>query len=173
MIPPNCCKQPEALILTYTEENIMDIVPRKRRQVVDRQTFAYEMHKKLRDANEHRCAVCGWTPPPALNLVHAYRRNPSIIEIHHILPISAGGLHTEENVIALCPNHHRVADLLASATSIGDSRSSGITDRETLLRFLSLLDNDPDAFEKEILEWRARAQSDITRMLSDLLSDLE
>ena len=149
----------------------MDSVPRKRRQHLDRQTFGYYMHKKLRDANEHKCAVCGWTPPHALNLFHAYGRNPSIIEIHHILPVSAGGQNTEENIIALCPNHHRIADRLAAATMIGHSRATGITDRETLLRFLFLIDNDPDACEREILEWRSRAQAEITGTLSDLLSE--
>lgn len=149
----------------------MDIVPRKGRQLIDRQTFSFNMHKRLRDANEHRCAVCGWAPPHALSLVHAYGRNPSIIELHHILPVSAGGQNTEENIIVLCPNHHRIADLLASATYIGHARSTGITERETLLRFLVLLDSDPDACEKEILEWRSRAQADMTGLLSKLLEE--
>ena len=31
------------------------------------------------------------------------------LESHHIHPLSEGGADTIENVIALCPNHHREA----------------------------------------------------------------
>ena len=31
------------------------------------------------------------------------------LETHHIVPLHEGGDDTSENVIALCPNHHREA----------------------------------------------------------------
>ena len=31
------------------------------------------------------------------------------IETHHVIPLAAGGADTEDNVVALCPNHHREA----------------------------------------------------------------
>jgi hypothetical protein len=41
------------------------------------------------------CEICGW--------------NECTRDIHHILPISKGGKNTLNNVIVLCPNHHRMA----------------------------------------------------------------
>ena len=41
------------------------------------------------------CEVCGWKYG---------------VDIHHILPIRNGGTNTSDNIIALCPNHHRLAD---------------------------------------------------------------
>ncbi len=40
------------------------------------------------------CEICGW--------------NDSTRDIHHILPVSQGGKNTLDNVIVLCPNHHRM-----------------------------------------------------------------
>lgn len=164
----------------------MDIVPRKqrykavyrtsenteeqRRRWIERQIFAHAYHKKLRESGENKCAVCGWTPPPFLFLYSVRGRTPSIIEIHHLIPVSAGGKDTEENVVPLCPNHHRIADLLTGVSDIGGRHVTGITDREALLRFLSLLDSDPDACAEEVVQRRSQQQADVTQSLSDLLS---
>jgi len=50
--------------------------------------------------NGFMCAVCGWTAPPELS---------TLIEVHHIVPVSKGGSNKRSNLILLCPNHHRVA----------------------------------------------------------------
>ena len=42
------------------------------------------------------CAICGW--------------NEASRDIHHITPRSKGGLSTKENLITLCPNHHRMVE---------------------------------------------------------------
>ena len=47
------------------------------------------------------CGDCGY---PAPFLTPAGR---PFLEVHHILPLSRGGLDVIENVIALCPNCHR------------------------------------------------------------------
>ena len=31
------------------------------------------------------------------------------VETHHIIPLAEGGYDIENNVVALCPNHHREA----------------------------------------------------------------
>lgn len=41
-----------------------------------------------------RCAVCGFDV---------------IVDVHHILPKSEGGVNDPNNLIVLCPNHHRMA----------------------------------------------------------------
>jgi 5-methylcytosine-specific restriction endonuclease McrA len=33
------------------------------------------------------------------------------IELHHKIPVSAGGLNTAENLITLCSTHHKFAHL--------------------------------------------------------------
>jgi hypothetical protein len=48
---------------------------------------------KKRDGN--RCAICGFD---------------LIIQVHHITPKSEGGTNDPNNVITLCPNHHKMAD---------------------------------------------------------------
>jgi len=40
------------------------------------------------------CEICGW--------------NESTRDVHHIIPVSQNGKNTLDNVIVLCPNHHRM-----------------------------------------------------------------
>ena len=40
------------------------------------------------------CEICGW--------------NKTTLDLHHIIPLSNNGIHKEENLIALCPNCHRL-----------------------------------------------------------------
>lgn len=41
------------------------------------------------------CMICGWD-------VH--------VDVHHIIPMRHGGTNNIDNLIVLCPNHHRMAD---------------------------------------------------------------
>ncbi len=45
---------------------------------------------------EKKCEVCGFA---------------GSVDIHHIVPISDGGAHSDANVALLCPNHHRLVTL--------------------------------------------------------------
>ena len=40
------------------------------------------------------CEICGW--------------KEAVRDIHHILPVSKGGKNTLDNVLCVCPNHHRM-----------------------------------------------------------------
>lgn len=40
------------------------------------------------------CQICGW--------------KEATRDIHHIKPVSQGGTNIEENLIVVCPNHHRM-----------------------------------------------------------------
>ncbi|MES2060224.1 MAG: helix-turn-helix domain-containing protein [Patescibacteria group bacterium] len=42
-----------------------------------------------------RCAVCNFD---------------EVTEVHHIIPVKLGGSNDIENLILLCPNHHKLAD---------------------------------------------------------------
>lgn len=48
---------------------------------------------RIRDG--HACAICGFD---------------LATDVHHITPRSAGGADSFDNLITLCPNHHRLAD---------------------------------------------------------------
>lgn len=48
-----------------------------------------------------RCMICGWD---------------IAVDVHHIIPRRHGGTNDPENLIILCPNHHRMADLAMIAT---------------------------------------------------------
>lgn len=46
--------------------------------------------------DDHRCVICGFDYS---------------IQIHHITPLHKGGDNSASNLITLCPNHHKMADL--------------------------------------------------------------
>ena len=66
-----------------------------------------------------KCAICHWRATEELISVNGKIQYAYGNEIHHITPISEGGTETLDNIILLCPNHHKQADL-------------GLIDRETL-----------------------------------------
>ena len=70
-------------------------------------------------AYESKCALCGWTALDGIIAPNGTAQPARGNAIHHITPVAEGGTDTEDNLILLCPNHHKQADL-------------GIIDRETL-----------------------------------------
>jgi len=46
------------------------------------------------------CEVCG-------SVNHS-----RLTDVHHVIPVAAGGIGSQENLITLCPKHHRVAHLV-------------------------------------------------------------
>lgn len=59
----------------------------------------------------HRCALCGWQATPDEISVNGHIQYAHGNEIHHITPVKDGGTEDYTNVILLCPNHHKQADL--------------------------------------------------------------
>jgi 5-methylcytosine-specific restriction endonuclease McrA len=61
----------------------------------------------------HKCAICGWKL--GTSIFFSENKNEWQIsngnEIHHITPIKDGGNNEWDNLILLCPNHHKEADL--------------------------------------------------------------
>lgn len=62
-------------------------------------------------AYDRKCAICGWQATPDLIKVNGKYQYSHGNEIHHIVPASEGGQETDSNLILLCPNHHKQADL--------------------------------------------------------------
>ena len=56
-------------------------------------THGFYYRIKCYKEKNKECKICGW--------------NISI-DIHHIIPLSDNGTNKEENLISLCPNHHRM-----------------------------------------------------------------
>lgn len=62
----------------------------RKRQV----TQSYHTSSLQRILGHLPCEICGW--------------KEATRDIHHILPVSKGGKNTLDNVILVCPNHHRM-----------------------------------------------------------------
>lgn len=81
----------------------------------------------------HKCMICGW------NIV---------VDVHHISPRRHGGKNTLDNLIVLCPNHHRMADLrLIEVSELKQAVLSAIAqlqDRQLLFDQLLLLQPQND-----------------------------
>lgn len=91
-----------------------------------------------------KCAICGWVMCEELiksDTGYQYARGN---EIHHITPVREGGTSGFDNLILLCPNHHKQAD-------------AGIINRDTLRTYLKALPT-----EEEKAEMKKRATERIT-----------
>lgn len=58
------------------------------------------LSESLKSIYDHRCQICG------MNFRMKY--DEPFSETHHIKPLSQGGLDLGENIIVICPNHHRI-----------------------------------------------------------------
>lgn len=78
--------------------------------------FSTFSHKGLRATDiisryGHKCALCGWQASDKLLFAKCGTQYAYGNEIHHIIPISDGGESNWDNLILLCPNHHKMANL--------------------------------------------------------------
>jgi predicted restriction endonuclease len=58
-----------------------------------------------------KCAICGWQATENIIVVNGKLQYARGNAIHHITPIRENGKETAENLILLCPNHHKQADM--------------------------------------------------------------
>jgi len=56
--------------------------------------------ESLKSVYDHRCQICG------MNFRIKY--DEPFAETHHIRPLSEDGLDVGENIVVICPNHHRI-----------------------------------------------------------------
>lgn len=57
------------------------------------------------------CAICKWRATGELLQIEGRTIHSYGCELHHIEPVSKGGDESLSNLILLCPNHHKQADL--------------------------------------------------------------
>lgn len=91
----------------------------KRKAMADKRINA--ISKRARNINkvalatycsyDYKCALCGWQATPDLIIHNGAYQFAHGNSIHHITPASEGGTEEDTNIILLCPNHHKQADL--------------------------------------------------------------
>ena len=59
----------------------------------------------------YKCALCGWQATKDTISFKGKIQYAHGNELHHIIPIAEGGTETADNIILLCPNHHKQAGL--------------------------------------------------------------
>lgn len=59
----------------------------------------------------YKCAICQWQATPGTISCMGKIQYAHGNEIHHITPVREGGDDNWQNVILLCPNHHKQADM--------------------------------------------------------------
>jgi hypothetical protein len=102
-----------------------------------RRALSREVERDVLVEAGHRCAI------PACHALHP--------EVHHIKPVAEGGSDEFENLIALCPNCHGMAD-------------RGEIDRKAMRQYkasLSVLDHRYSSMERRVLEYMANGHMSI------------
>ena len=64
-----------------------------------KEAFTPSQKRDIRERQGNCCAMCGGKPGRDKEL-----------EVHHKIPVSKGGLDTQDNAIALCSNDHFIAN---------------------------------------------------------------
>jgi len=79
--------------------------PSYKRSSLSRLRYNADYKSTLKQKGLLKCWVCGW---------HDKSIEPYyLIELHHIRRVADGGQNTGDNVVALCPSHHSIADHLS------------------------------------------------------------
>ena len=82
-------------------------------------------------AYDCKCALCGWQATNELIILNGKAHYSKGNEIHHITPLSKGGEDSLDNLILLCPNHHKQADM-------------GLIPKDTLIKHLKKYDSSEE-----------------------------
>lgn len=80
----------------------------KKREIVIGRINAFRNYSKdIHFLYGGKCAICGWRASE----YHAQNSGSYGNELHHIIPVKNNGTNDFSNLIPLCPNHHKQADL--------------------------------------------------------------
>lgn len=67
------------------------------------------LYKEICRNYGYKCAICGWSVPSHTPNGGLQKQNGC--ELHHIIAYKDKGSESKENLILLCPNCHKLADL--------------------------------------------------------------
>lgn len=91
------------------------------------------IRQNILERYDYKCAICGWQldTRDVCGKHGRYLRQKGN-EIHHIVPVEDGGTDTVDNLILLCPNHHKMANagILSAETLKGKYWKDDLTDKE-------------------------------------------
>lgn len=93
-------------------------------------------------AGTAHCDVCGWKPPEILRVVRA-RCVTQMLQAHHVVPVSLGGLDEDSNLVLVCPTCHMIAQAVASHHV---QYTMSYVTPSFMLESIRLLIDDPDAW---------------------------
>lgn len=86
----------ENLLLTDSNSRISEVAGVKKIRVLDR-----KVGESLKVLYNYKCQVCG------CEIGAVYDAEKHVIEAHHILPFAESINNNFDNIMILCPNHHR------------------------------------------------------------------
>jgi predicted restriction endonuclease len=84
---------------------------KRREYIIRRNSNLSKIRWSIYTAYNQQCALCGWKVGNTLWDNRSRYIESGGNEIHHIVPAREGGKETFDNLILLCPNHHKQADL--------------------------------------------------------------
>ncbi len=124
-----CCRNFQIKHYQHTHPEVM----KKRSQAA-----SFGVKNSILKKYGNKCAICGWelSDEKIITMANGKISNSRGNEIHHIVPVSEGGESTIENLILLCPLHHKQAN-------------AGLISRDELSKYAATVDRS-DEREKNL-----------------------
>ena len=94
---------------------------------------------------EAGCSACGWQIPKIFRSYARCKGQLSFLSVHHLLPYSGGGTEADDNLIALCPTCHEIADYLPRIICLPADASIKLC----VIDHLWLIATDPDEWTRQ------------------------
>ena len=82
---------------------------KRMKYIASRANALQNISHRIYKAYNHSCALCGWRATQTQLCANGKHQYSYGNEIHHIVPVSKGGDEQFDNLILLCPNHHKQA----------------------------------------------------------------
>ena len=78
-----------------------------------------KISKALKSFHSFKCQLCGW---------HGFKTKfgGRYIEIHHLIPLSKKGTNNLNNLVVVCPNHHKMLDFCEAEITTKKSENERI-----------------------------------------------
>ena len=88
--------------ITYKNylEDFPELENQKKEFVINRIKRVKSIVDALKEKYHYKCQICGFN--------FKMKNGNEYCEAHHLVPLSTGGSQMPENVIIICPNHHRM-----------------------------------------------------------------
>lgn len=88
--------------ITYKNylEDFPELENQKKELVINRIKRVKSIVDALKEKYHYKCQICGFN--------FKMKNGNEYCEAHHLVPLSTGGSQMPENVIIICPNHHRM-----------------------------------------------------------------